>query len=224
MKNFRPEIEALAIVVVGKLNPSIFHPSWFLRTKLFSETEIGETLEGFKGVVHRDMTQFQIDWCNFIIQPNRMIVSTKMDAYFIRLRDLLMATFRELIHTPVVAIGINPEGEFKAPSSESFDNFGNKLASKSIWKDICGDPKLRELIIEDRPRKDKFTGWTQIKIRPTEIAEIQYGINIQMNDHHSFENSKPEDGAKLLLEVLEEGYEKTMQRWEKTHQHLTSLM
>lgn len=222
--NLRPELESLSIVVVGNFNPAIFHPSWFLRTQLFSETDIEESLKDFKGIVHRDMTQYGIAWCNFIIQPNRIIISTKMDAYFVRLRDLLFATFKELIHTPVIAVGINPEGEFKAPSFERWDNFGHKIVPKDDWKEIATDPRLKELTIEDKPRRDKFKGWTLIRIRPSEIIEIPNGINIHMNDHHMFENSRPEDGAKPLLEVLEDGFENTMKRWEKTHQHLTSLI
>ncbi|MDA2918907.1 hypothetical protein MYX76_05335 [Desulfobacterota bacterium AH_259_B03_O07] len=217
-----PEIEALTIVALGRFNPAIFHPSWFSKIHMFSETEINQALEEFKGVVHKDITDFQIYWCRFVVEPTRIIVTTRMDAYFERLRDLLYATFKELIHTPITAVGINPEADFKAPSRERWDNFGHRLAPKDDWHEITGNPGLRELIIEDKPRADKFTGYTQIKIKPSE--KIENGIYIHMNDHHSFENYKLEDGAKHLLEVLEEGFPNTMKRWEKIHKHLTSLI
>lgn len=217
-----PEIEALTIVAVGNFNPAIFHPLWFSKIQMFSETEINQALEEFKGVVHKDIAEFQIDWCHFVVQTNRIIVSTRMDAYFERLRDLLYATFKELIHTPVTAVGINPEADFKASSHERWKDFGHRLAPKEDWGEITTNPGLRELIIEDRPRADKFTGYTQIKIQPSE--KIENGIYIHMNDHHSFQDFELEDGAKHLLEVLEEGFDNTMKRWGKIHNHITSLI
>ena len=218
------EIQVLSMVVVGHFNPAIFHPSWFSRISFFSETEIDQALGEFQGVVHKDMSQFNIDWCNILIEPKRMIVSTRMDAYFERLRDLLSETFRELIHTPIKAVGINPEGEFKVSTFEKWDSFGNRLAPKADWGGIVNNPKLRELIIEDKPRNDEFTGYTSIKVRPSEIPSLENGINIHMNDHFSFVDAKPADGAAPLLEVLEKGYPNTMNRWEHIHQHLTSLI
>jgi hypothetical protein len=44
------------------------------------------------------------------------------------------------------------------------------------WREITTNPNLRELIIEDKPRADKFTGYTQIKITPSE--KIENGIYI----------------------------------------------
>lgn len=223
--SINPEKQALTIVVLGSFNPAIFHPSWFSTIHMFSETEINQALDEFKGVVHKSISDFQIDWCRFVVEPNRISVTTKMDAYFERLRDLLNATFYKLSHTPVTAVGINPEADFKAPTRERYDNFGDKLAPKDDWSKIMTNkPGLRQLIIEDSPRPDKFNGYTQIKIQPSDGKEIKYGINIHMNDHHSFDKFKPDDGAKPLLEVLEEGFENTMSRWEKIHKHLTSLI
>ena len=220
-----PEIEALTIVVIGKFNPAIFHPSWFSEIKIFSETEINQALKEFKGVTHRDISEFQFEWCNFVVEPNRLIASTKMDAYFERLRDVVLATFRELHHTPIHAVGINPEGDFKAPSLERGNEFGHRLAPKEDWKRIMDNPLLRQLIIEDSPRTDGYKGLTAIRIQPSEKKEIENGIFIHMNDHHSFqEDFKVGDGAKYLLQVLEEGFPNTMKKWKNIHQYLTSLI
>lgn len=222
--SIKPELESVTITVVGKFNPAIFHPSWFSKIQMFSETEIAQALTEFGGVVHRDMADFQIDWCRFIVEPQRIIISTKMDAYFERLRDLVHATFTELHHTPINAVGINPEGDFKAPSKERWHSFGDKLAPKENWSAITQHPGLRSLVIEDQPRADNFTGRTWIKIEPSSKKEIENGIYIHMNDHFSFEDSKFEDGTKHLLKVLEEGFPSTMKRWKQTHEHLTSLI
>ncbi len=220
-ENISPETQALSIVVVGRFNPAIFHPLWFSNFNIFSQTDVNEAKDTFN-VVHRDIANFQIDWCHFNVTENRFMVLTRMDAYFERLRDLVVQSFDHLHHTPVKALGINPEADFNLRTDEKWHNFGHRFAPKDDWKAITDNPGLQELIIKDETKKGDYEGYSLIKLRPSE--KLNYGLFINLNEHFELGEFDPQNGTKKLLEVLNSQFLPTLEKWKKIHNHLTSLV
>lgn len=214
-----PQFQALTIVVVGRFNPAIFHPLWFSKTEMFSESEINDASDTL-GIVHPDIADFQLDWCKVHVTENRFTVTTRMDAYFTRLNELVQLSFGLLSHTPVIALGINPEADFSMGNEEKWHKFGHTYAPKEIWKEITNNPGMQELIIKDMPREGEFEGYTNYTLRPSARNDIQYGVYIQMNEH--FELGKPDyvEGTDKLLNILESQFENTLEKWEKVYKHL----
>lgn len=217
MTKISPEIEALSIVVVGRFNPAIFHPLWFSKLGVFSETDIKHAAET-TGIVHRDITDFQIDWCRINVTEDRFVASTRMDAYFERLQNLVYASFEHLSHTPVRALGINPEGDFDLKTEEKWHEFGHKMAPKTPWASVTQKPGLQELVIKDGPREGDYKGYSLIKLRPSE--KIQYGLYIQINEHFELGEAGSLEGTKPLLDALESQYKPTMKKWQNLYEKL----
>lgn len=221
MTKISPEVEALSIVVVGRFNPAIFHPLWFSKLGIFSDADITDAADT-TGIVHRDIADFQIDWCRINVTENRFMASTRMDAYFERLQNLVYASFEHLSHTPVKALGINPEGDFSLKTEEKWHEFGHKVAPKEPWQGITQKPGLQELIIKDGPREGDYEGYSHIKLRPSE--KIEYGLYIQINDHFELGEASSSEGTKALLDTLETQCSATLEKWQNTYEKLMSLV
>jgi len=218
-----PEAQALSIVVVGRFNPVIFQPFWFSSQGILTESEaaaVGD--ETSLGVVHPDVTIFSTEWFSLDVNERRFVISTGLDAYFDRLREFVFLTFQKLGHTPVAAVGFNPEAHVRTSGEDQWNAFGHRFAPKEDWIPITNSPGLRELIIEDKPRKDGYQGYTQYKILPS--VKVPYGIFIQMNDHYDFDREEGQKGTAPLLNILENGWKGSMDRWQKVYNHLSSLI
>ncbi len=221
MSKTSPQIQTLAIVVVGRFNPAIFHPLWFSNIGIFTETDIKEAADTF-GVVHPDISSFQIDWCNILVEERRFIVSTRMDAYFSRLCELVQLSFDLLTHTPVIAVGINPEADFALGSEERWHKFGHFFAPKEYWKEITESPGMQELQIKDSPRDGEFKGYTLITLCPSE--KVEFGVNIKMNEHFEVGQAGSVKGTDQLLNVLEKRFQPTLEKWEEIYTHLINAV
>ena len=150
------------------------------------------------------------------------MASTRMDAYFERLQNLVYASFEHLSHTPVKALGINPEGDFSLKTEEKWHEFGNKMAPKAPWQGITEKPGMQELVIKDGPREGDYEGYSLIKLRPSE--KVEYGLYIQINEHFELGEANSSDCTKALLDTLETQYPLILEKWPLVYKKLMNLV
>ncbi len=222
MNEIKPYAQALSIVVVGRFNPAIFHPLWFKQLDVFSDKEIDESTKQFKGVVHRDIADFQIDWCRINVTEHRYMVSTKMDPYFERLRKLVYSSFELLSHTPVTALGINPEVDYNIRDKDKWNAFGHRILPKDDWREITCEPGMQEVKVKDKRANSTYEGYSMIRLTPSE--KVDFGIYIHMNEHFELGNMDSTFSTKNLLDVLRDEFDPTIEKWTRAHNHLISLV
>jgi hypothetical protein len=215
-----PEIGDVSIVLVGNLNPLIFHPSWFVRNQLFTEKE-GEVAE--INVIHSEISQFRMEWLTVRVEQTRFTAQTQ-EAPFVRLADLVVRTFKEfLVHTPIGMLGINRNVHFSVSDESTRNRIGKALAPHEPWgewaKHIEGSAPekrggMRSLSMEQRDLDDRRRGRLLIKVEPSSRLEGGIGIYAAVNDHYEIDDPKNPAGCHDIIDILEKRFDKSIQRSE----------
>ena len=214
----KPAKQGLNIVVLGQFNPAIFHPVWFAAQDLIRSQE-AENAE--IQLIHPDAAIFQIDWARIHIVRERFQAGTPQEPYFEPLRDLVSGVFSLLGHTPTRALGINWEFHYRLTSEKIWHQVGHQLAPKDVWKDLLNAPGTRSLVIEGE-RSDGRSGYIRAKVEPS--SKIEYGVNIEVNDHYDLEgDSKSASRTDRLIEILSENWNESMRRAHEIAEKIAGL-
>lgn len=213
------EITALSLVFRGNFNPSIFHPIWFHNQGLITEQEKEKAQE--KVTTLSDLATFETDWFVFQITIDRMLLYTTKEPYFDKLLGLTISILEILPQTPITTFGINNESHFKIQDEKSYQDIGDRLAPKEkLWDQILTDPKLKNIVIEEKPRRDGREGYVQVKVEPSSRVKPQ-GIYIQMNDHFDVNNDKMvESGNMKAKSIMNESWKDNQERWEEVYSNI----
>ncbi|MCW9057283.1 MAG: hypothetical protein OQL11_00190 [Gammaproteobacteria bacterium] len=172
-----------SIVLVGSLNPAIFHPEWLAKLDLISARD----LEGAEvNVVHPEVSLFDLQWARFDVRQDRLIVRSNDPAYFSPLRDLVIGIFSFLEHTPVTAMGINSIIKYVVQDEENWHTVGHTLAPKEIWKNyLSGHIGMTRLSMKSG-RSDDLRGSVNVTISP---LMDRNGIVFDLNNHIVLEST-----------------------------------
>jgi len=192
-----PEVDGATIVILGSFNPAIFHPIWYEKHGLIRAEEAEEA--NIK-VVHSEVSEFSAGAFRFQVLRERFMIGTGDPSHFEPMRDLVLATFEILEHTPVSVMGLNRNMHFRMPSTEKQEAFCQLFAPVDVWSDFLGKPGLRSLKVED-PKTD-MSGFIGIKIEPSK--RIEPGIYFEVNNHYEIE----ENDIKSMLKILRDCWEK----------------
>ncbi len=193
-----PLVAGTAIVLRGAFNPAIFQPAWFAVEKLLP----GEEAESAKvEIVTSQITSFTTAWLTIQVTNDRFMAHTQLANMELPLRDLVLATFRLLRHTPISVMGLNRDAHYEMGSAEAWHRIGNLLAPKERWEGLLNQPGTRSLTIEGT-RPDKYEGYIRVKLEPSNV--IPLGLFIEINDHFQFATppSSPGDPWKSDTESL----------------------
>lgn len=172
------EQDVHSIVVVGDMNPRIFHPLWFAREGLLTESEAEEA--DIK-LIHPDISAFSANWLEVQVSREKFIISTKMEAYFEPLRDLAIGTFSLLAHTPLKAVGVNFDRHVKA-RQEKLEELTNKFAPKNFWEEKGLNTQFEGISVSiDKSTVEHPIRFLKVKIEPS--ALIESGIFLNFNYH-----------------------------------------
>ena len=216
-----PENNSVSIVLVGDLNPAIFHPSWFVANNLLSKDDIeGAEVE----IIHRGISVFKVgDWLRVQILPNRFVAETT-EPPFVRLHDLVVRTFREaLIHTPIFKMGINRSVHFSVGDEETRNKIGKKLAPQEAWGEwascIAGKKKnahggMVSLSMRQVDLDDRKTGHIQAKVEPSPLIKNGTGIFVEINDHYEIPKDDSLAGATPIIDIIEKQFDPSIRRSE----------
>ena len=224
-----PEITSVSLTMVGSFNPSILTPAWFAWQGLLPEKTVA--IADLK-VAHPQITQFEAEWLNLEVIPERFSISTTQSP-FVRLQDLAVRVFREhLPHTPLRAMGINREIHFLVKSFKVRDQIGRLLAPIDPWgewgKELEPDGErggmtsltMTQVKPEGRPRGGRIN----VTVEPsTRVGENRTGIYVRVNDHYVAENPEGERATTEIVTLLEENFEESLRRAEQIVDQLMSL-
>lgn len=214
----KPTIQSVNIIILGKFNPAIFHPSWFAGQDLIRPEEADAA---DIQIVHPEASVFQFEWCQLHVVRERFQIGTSQEPYFEPLRDLASGVFSLLNHTPVRAIGINRHYDFRLASEKTWHAVGHQLAPKDIWHDVLQQPGIKSLIMQGQ-RPDKRIGSINVKLEPS--SRLPFGIFIEVNDHYELESdSKSLSSIDELVEILSANWNESMQRSDTIAYQLAGL-
>lgn len=195
-----------SIVLLGKFNPSIFQPFWFVGQGLIGEHE-GKEAE--LRIVHPDVVNFRLSWCNLEVTRERFVVTTTQEQAIDLIRDLAVSTFTLLSHTPINKLGINTEMHFDLKHEKCWHDFGHRLAPKTpYWSETMIKPGMLIVAIEGL-RPDHHQGSINVECRPSQ--KVQYGVSIRVNDH--YENKSEETlGTEEMVNILMSDWKNAQER------------
>jgi hypothetical protein len=176
MSHLTCELEGASIVLLGDLNPAIFHPGWFAANNLLRKSEADDaTIQ----VVTRELTAFNTSWLRLAVLPDRFTASCIGADGHELLRDLVVGTFTLLAHTPIRRFGFNRDQHFAAPDRDYIMRLGHKLAPKDVWPASLQLPLLFSMTMK-ATRADKASGNVHVQIAPS--RNLPLGIFVQVNE------------------------------------------
>lgn len=98
-----------SVEIVGAMNPAIHHPAWYRLLNILTQDEADEALRAGGTDPHTSSTQSTLATSGFEIScdAEHWTISTTSPDGIGRIRDIAVATFRALPHTPVSAYAFN---------------------------------------------------------------------------------------------------------------------
>ncbi|MFJ7968524.1 hypothetical protein [Streptomyces sp. NPDC096324] len=203
-----PEHDQMSIVFLGSFNPKIFQPAWFAAQGLIRQEEATEAqIE----VISNEICVFETSWFRLEVFNERWAMISRATPAIEMLRDLVVATFEILSHSPVAKIGLNAYGHYSMPNRETLDKFGHTVAPKDeIWGPVLEDPRLLTLTVTGQ-RTDGFKGAVRAKVEPS--SRVDDGLYVEVNDEYVNGNS---DSADWAIKIVSE-------EWENHRDRVTSI-
>lgn len=187
--------EFYSIVLIGGFNPLIFHPFWMLQKGLISEKDVTEK----EILVHDQLTRFKIgEWLEFNVSKNRCEFKIASSEFIPIMMDLIKGTLNALPEVPITAIGINRGCILRLDNENDYYTVGATLAPLDLWNDSFTNPRLRTIAIEDTT-SENFAGKTRcLIIKPAEVKDVKYAIDVNMNNHYELEEQKVVQALKIF--------------------------
>jgi len=207
-----PISDRVTAVLVGNLNPAIFHPAWFALNKLVSKEDAANAIVR---VIHPELSNFDVGELSIQVDKQRFAVACPGRQHEM-LRDLIVGSFGNILsHTPIQAMGINREVHFDTGDFAVRQAVGETLAPKAPWGewgDILetrsNDPHLAGGLLvmtmrEVRDNKDK-PGWVQAEVQPSALQPIRRsGILMTINNHYEVRSAENEGDVERLIQLLD---------------------
>lgn len=207
MSNPKPDLEGVAIVLVGSFNPAIFHPAWFAREKLIQQDEADRA--DLK-IVSPEVSVFSIGWLALEVTLNRFAARTSQIQHIEPLRDLVRGTFGLLRHTPVKQMGINRLAEYRNASEDEWNELGYRLAPKEPWAGLLERPGMRRVQIEGL-RPDSYKGRVTVMVEPS-LKLKPFGTSFEVNDHYENDEATRGNECDRMMEILVTDWQTSLDR------------
>lgn len=214
MENIKVEKKECSIVLVGKFNPGMFHPSWFVKNDIMKpEDEVfsEEQSENYPLMVSNQLTMFRTNSLSIKIDINRFqVLSNKED--YIDVIDFVCKTLDVLSAYSITAYGFNFSAHYDLQNQDSFKKFGDLLAPKVYWSEFMGESKNPEKLNGlQSMRMIKFKqnddGYDTLEIQGS--ARLKFGVFMASNDHNnvSDEDNDGENVSLMIKEQFENAFE-----------------
>ena len=216
-----PKQQSTSIVLVGKFDPAIFQPMWFVNKGLLTEQEVKKA----KVNLSEDyLISFELDWLHLEVVRERFIISTSANEEEETIRDLTTGIFSILTETPLSMIGINVESHFQLDNEDNYHSFGHKLAPKNIWNKFMKKPGLMALTIKD-VRENGYKGYMRVKVA-TSLVVKPFGICIATNDHYEMPETEIKEGedSKALPSGVDFFMKLLADEWNKSIEYSKTIM
>lgn len=215
MTDRRPDVQLVAVVLLGQFNASIFQPAWFASEGLIKKREAEDaTIE----LIRKGISAFSLEWCNILANQDRFQITTTQESAHELVRDLVVGAFSLLRHTPIKQMGINRDSHYRVESRERWHDFGHTLAPKEHWKGILDSPGLMGMTMEERPRRDGLSGYVRVTVGPSE--KVPQGIYIAVNSHYEVGGSKEVLSSEGVIDILKSSWSDSLSRTNEITQSL----
>jgi len=199
--------ESVSIVFLGEFNPVILQPYWLHSKDLIREEEAKNAKVG---IIHTEIVKYELDWVSFEISKQRCEFKTNKAPYFDPIKDLASSVFKILKETPIKSLGINHIYDLSLPNQDAYYEFGNILSPLKIWRDSLNDPRLLQLEIFEKDRKDNQEGQYRVRVTPTD-ENITNGVTVNINDHFDLNNNQ--NGINMeMVNCLEQNWTNSITR------------
>ena len=222
-----PQTSQVSVVLLGRFNPTIFHPLWFAENKMIGRKEAGIAIEKGIEVVHPELSSFRLDWLQLQVDRTRFAARV-FEEPLVRAYDLVVQCFQIMRHTPLSTLGINRLVHFEAGGEEEWHRLGDILAPKEPWKDFIGGGNLprrgglRSLTMKQTSRDTGEIGSINIKIEPS--TEIKFGVFMEINDHYEIKDRENPTDADEIRGILERRFENSMEYSERIIDHIMGML
>ncbi len=135
-----PDAEEISVVLLGSLNPGIFHPEWFRRQEILSSQESDEAKIK---LVSPEVTEVLFLDMKLDVFPDRLVLETTDSSRAEKLQDVILNILTRLPHTPITACGLNDVIQFDLEDEEYWHRVGHTLAPKElIWNELLEKPGM----------------------------------------------------------------------------------
>lgn len=190
------ELQEPTVVLRGKFNPAIFHPSWFARHQLIRDNEVPTDPEGL--LVMESHAQFTVGGFNLLVNHDRFQVGTSDLALELPLADLVRGVFGLLDQTPLTVLGVNRLVHFKLANEAAWEKIARHLAPHDIWADLISAPKMLG-VGHEAARTDGLPG--RLTVHVMHSGAIQSPAVVVNINHHI--DLAPADAVGMLDGVLD---------------------
>lgn len=201
------------IVLVGKFNPAIFSPAWVASTGLVNSEALNSAQVS---LIHAEVAIFQIGGFSFDVRTERFSVEVASEP-LVRALDAALLIFAEMLpHTPLSEMGINYAEHYSLESAERRLKFGRALAPLEPWgswgQEINGlAGKLISGVIDIslvRTYDPPGSGERRVHVQPSRLIQpATFGVFTMVNDHRILVASKDGDGARPMMQLLQDSFD-----------------
>jgi hypothetical protein len=189
-----PDAEEISLVLLGSLNPGIFHPEWFRRQEILSPQDADEAKVK---ILSPEVTEVLFLDMKLDVFPNRLVLETLDASRAEKLQDIILNILSKLPHTPITACGLNNTIQFDLDDEEYWHKIGHTLAPKDlIWNNVLEKPGMALLSVKG-VLSEKFTGEINVNVAPS--RKFMHGLLVSSNYHYSV--PRDEKGTPRSAEV-----------------------
>lgn len=214
MPNKEPSSRVLNIVFLGSFNPAILSPTWLEAKGIINETEASASKPKI-GLIHNDVSKFEVSDCLYEIFLNRFSITTKHTHLFEKAQDITIKIFDLLKETPITKVGINWHHtyDFLESEHEDYINFGHKhIPKKDFWDKHLKNPGLYDLRIQSE-REDNYIGQYNIYIKKSNGRSVE----LHFNDHYDLQTGEDTtiSNAEKAIEIINTDFSKSRSKANK---------
>lgn len=182
------------LVYVGEFNPAIITPDWLESRGLISSDDLDICRDSIQASGKSRLMVFQSKWFRLQALSNQLSISS-IDGATPRGSDLAAGILELLPETPITALGINFDANYKIFNISDYHKFGDSLVPKapflSALPQIDGLPSTAgiahlTIAIDSNPRTsdtNKTPKRSQKRITIEPSSAITPGIFFLYNDH-----------------------------------------
>jgi hypothetical protein len=173
-----PDAEEVSVVLVGSLNPGIFHPEWFRKQEILAPVEAEKA--AIK-IVSPEATEIQFLDMKLDVFSTRLVLETKDVSRAEKLQDVVVNILARLPHTPVTACGLNNAIQFDLNDESYWHKIGHTLAPKKlIWEPLLQNPGMATLMIKGQ-LTGSLAGDINVTVAPS--TKFRHGLFVSSNYH-----------------------------------------
>lgn len=212
-----------SIVAVGNFNPPIFSPDWLNKNGLIGDGDVAFAKNAASYAITPDICRFETEWFTLQVVAEQFSLTSK-GALTPLLKDLAMGIFTIVDHTPVRAIGLNFEANYKLATFEELHKIGDALVPKNIWHSIYPENDhqsvgMTNLTISIDPckRDEKLVTENKKNISVRRSGVTPNGVFFSFNDHYAItkEETLKITPASFVVRRIDECWEESKNEAQK---------